>query len=140
MKNNVTRIILLFILLLAFSRPAFAIEISGSVHNSDGYPVRFALVSIYGNSDFADCICSSWTDTNGNFSITVDSLSEESLIHILAKKDNEFGMSEGRAGEVFNIIIDQENRVFVPEFPVIAIPLAAMIALVFLIITGKKNN
>ena len=140
MNNTITRVILALILLLAMSMPCVALEVHGSVNNNNGEPVRFAAISIYENHDYTDCLYSSWTDMNGDFSISLESLPENRTIYIVAEKDGEFGKSRNEAGEEFNITINPNNTILVPEFPLMALPIAVMIALVFLFITSKKHN
>ena len=122
------------------SMPCVALAIHGSVYNNNGENVRFAAISIYENPDYKGCLCSSWTDMNGDFSISLESLPENRTIYIVAEKDGEFGKSRNEAGEEFNITINPNNTILVPEFPLMALPIAVMIALVFLFITSKKHN
>jgi hypothetical protein len=125
---------------MAISMPCVALEVHGSVYNNSGEIVRFAAISIYKNPDYTDCLSSSWTDMNGVFSISIESLPENKTIYVVAEKDGEFGKNGNKAGEDFNITINPNNKILVPEFPLMALPIAVMIALVFLFITSKKHN
>lgn len=140
MNNTITRVILSLILLLAMSMPCVALEVHGSVYDNNGEIVRFAAISIYNNPDYTDCLSSSWTDMNGDFSISIESLPEKRTVYVVAEKDGEFGKSRNKAGEDFNITINPNNKILVPEFPLMALPIAVMIALVFLFSTSKKHN
>lgn len=140
MNNSITIVISSFIILLAISIPASAIEVHGTAYNNINEPVRFAIISIYENPDYTDCLCSSQTDINGNFSISSGSLSEDDNIYVVAEKDNEFGRSENNAGEFININIIPKKTVLVSEFPMMALPITVMIALIFLISASKKND
>lgn len=140
MNNSITIIISSFFILLAISIPASAIEIHGTAYNNTNESVRFATISIYMNPDYTDCLCSSQADINGNFSMSIESLSEGDDIYVVAEKDNEFGRSENNAGDFINIIINPKKTVLVSEFPMMALPITVMIALIFLISTSKKDN
>jgi hypothetical protein len=67
-------------------------------------------------------------------------LSEDDNIYVVAEKDNEFGRSENNAGEFININIIPKKTVLVSEFPMMALPITVMIALIFLISASKKND
>jgi len=140
LNNSITIVISSFIILLAISIPASAIEIHGTAYDNNDVPVQFAIISIYDNSDYSGCLCSSQADMNGNFSMSLESLSEGDNIYVVAEKDNEFGRSENNAGDFINITINPKKTVLVSEFPRMALPITVMIALIFLISTSKKDN
>ena len=140
MNNSITIVISSFIILLAISIPASAIEVHGTAYNNTNETIRFATISIYMNPDYTDCLCSSQTDINGNFSMSLESLSEGDNIYVVAEKDNEFGRSENNAGDFINIITNPKKTVLVSEFPMMALPITVMIALIFLINTSKKDD
>jgi len=103
----------------------------------EGNAVEDVKIIVYSDSNYQNCIVTGFTDNDGIFRICNEQINDEATVYITAKKNDDFSKASGKANGFFNISF---NTVFLPEFPIMALPIAVMIALIFIISTRKKRE
>jgi hypothetical protein len=116
---------------------AIAACLSGVVHNMEGNAVKDVEITVYSDPNYQNNIVAGFTNEDGLFRICDEQINDDTTVYITARKNDDFSKASGKANNFFNITF---NTVFLPELPTFALPIAVMIALIFIISTRKKRE
>lgn len=142
MKKVVT--ILVAIALIAIMGTAAATGfVAGAVYGDDGTtPVPNAVVTAYNDSGFTAVDGSGTTNADGTYFIPLTSLMAGDTVYMRAESGSSSGTSSGvlnSIGYLLNFDLAIVN-IQIPEFPTIALPIAAILGLAFIFQRRKEEE
>jgi len=145
-RKMIVALVAVFIVATAMTGIASAaVKVTGIVYDSDGVIVIGADVDVYSDSDHTVKIGYGLTDSFGWYTVYTAALSEGQTAYVTASKDGNSGANDGEVeqhGEgMFTADIAVVIVTFsVPEFATIAIPVAAILGLLFFFNHRKRKK